>query len=113
MVVAIENLRVRNSVVLVKNMEFGQRKTSGGIFRIDDNMTVEGARPRMAEVLAVGPEVVDVKVGQFITLEHGRWTRAWEMLENNETVKVRMIDPNDILLVADESTTEYQLAEKL
>lgn len=113
MVLAIENVTLRGKVVLVKAMEFGNRTTAGGFIIKNDDMTVEGARPRWAEVLATGPEVMDFKKGQFVLIEHSRWTRGWDMLENNEKITVRMIDNNDALLIADSSTIEYQQAEKL
>jgi co-chaperonin GroES (HSP10) len=113
MTLAIENLKLLSDKILVKNMEFGSRKTASGIIQLDDEMTVAGARPRMCQVLAVGPDVLDVNPGQYITVDHGRWTRGWEMLENNEKIIVRMIDNNDILFVTDEPSEEYKLSEKL
>jgi len=113
MTLAIENIRLRGKVVLVKNMEFGNRTTKGGIIIKNDDMTISGARPRWSQVLAVGPDVSEVKVGQYILMPHGEWTRGWDMLENDAKITVRMIRNNEILLIADEPTVEYQQAEKL
>jgi hypothetical protein len=113
MTVNIEDLKILGNKILVKNMEFGVSKTAGGIIKLDDDMKLHGARPRWAQVLAVGPEITDVKVGQYIALAHGAWTRGFSMLENNNKVTARMIDNKEILLVADEPTQEYSQSEKL
>ena len=44
--------------VLVKDMEFGERQTLGGIIIIDDDKKGQGIRPRWAEVVAIGPKHV-------------------------------------------------------
>jgi len=113
MTVAIEDLKLLSDKVLVKAMEFGSRKTTGGIFLKDDEMTVIGARPRMCRVLAVGPKITDIKVGQYLVVEHARWTRGWEMTESGEKIIVRMIDNKDVLLVSDLPSEEYTSSEKL
>lgn len=113
MTVAIEDVKILGDTVLVYDMEFGAKKSLGGIIIRDDDMTVAGAHPRWSRVLAVGPEFTDVKVGQYILQPHGEWTRGFSMLKDGKKVTVRMIRNTEILLVADEPTQEYQLAEKL
>jgi hypothetical protein len=55
-------------------------------------------------VHAVGPQQKNVKVGQYILVSHGRWTRGVDVTnpETNETKTLRRVDNNDILLVSDE-----------
>jgi hypothetical protein len=112
MTLAIENVRIRKDTILVYDMEFGGRKTASGIILRDDDMKVEGARPRWSQVLAVGPDVTDVKVGQYILMPHGEWTRGFDMLKNDKKILARMIRNTEILLVADEPTIEFQQAER-
>lgn len=95
-------IRPTKNNVLVKDMEFGERMTLGGIIVIDDDKKGQGIRPRWAEVVAVGHLQEDVKPGEYILVSHGRWTRGLDMTdENGETTTVRLVDPKDILLSSD------------
>jgi len=53
-------------------------------------------------VYAVGKEQEDVKVGEWLLVAHGRWSRALKVKKDGEELEVRMIDENDILLVSQE-----------
>lgn len=53
--------------------------------------------PRWGEVLTVGPDVSDVKVGMYICIEHGMWT-PYVKFENEKYWKT---DETKILLVDD------------
>ena len=88
--------------VLVSGMHFGETKTAGGIILIDDDGSEGGIHPRWAEVYAIGNKQEDVKVGQWILVSHGRWSRALKVKKDNVELEVRMIDEDDILLVSDE-----------
>ena len=88
--------------VLVSKMHFGEVKSKGGIILIDDDGSAEGIHPRWAEVYAIGNKQEDVKVGQWILVSHGRWSRALKVKKDNVELEVRMIDEDDILLVSDE-----------
>ena len=88
--------------VLVSKMHFGETKSKGGIILIDDDGSEGGIHPRWAEVYAIGNKQEDVKVGQWILVSHGRWSRALKVKKDNVELEVRMIDEDDILLVSDE-----------
>ena len=88
--------------VLVCKMQFGETKSKGGIILIDDDGSEGGIHPRWAEVYAIGNKQDDVKVGQWILVSHGRWSRALKVKKDNVELEVRMIDEDDILLVSDE-----------
>ena len=88
--------------VLVSNMKLGEIKTKGGIIMQDDDGSEHGIHPRWAEVYAVGSQQEDVKVGQWVMVAHGRWSRAFKVKKENTELEVRMIDENDILLVSDD-----------
>ena len=88
--------------VLVSDMQFGATKSKGGIILLDDDGTEAGIHPRWAKVYAVGDQQDDVKVGQWLLIAHGRWSRAFKVKKDGEELEVRMIDENDILLVSDE-----------
>ena len=84
--------------VLVSDMHFGMTKTTGGIIMMDDDGSADGVHPRWAKVYAIGKDQQDVKVGQWVLIAHGRWTRFIKLEDDTE---VRMIDEQDILLVGD------------
>ena len=84
--------------VLVSDMHFGMTKTKGGIILQDDDASTDGVHPRWAKVYAIGKDQEDVKVGQWVLVAHGRWTRYIKLEDDTE---VRMIDEQDILLVSD------------
>ena len=96
--------------VLVSDMHFGETKSKGGIILVDDDGTAEGIHPRWSKVYAVGRLQEDVKVGQWVMVAHGRWSRAFKVKRKEKgsageigvELEVRMIDENDILLVSDD-----------
>ena len=87
--------------VLVSDMQFGATKSKGGIILLDDDGTEAGIHPRWAKVYAIGDQQDDVKVGQWVMVAHGRWSRALKVKKDGNELEVRMIDENDILLVSD------------
>ena len=87
--------------VLVSDMHFGETKTKGGIILVDDDGSQSGIHPRWAKVYAVGNQQNDVKVGEWILVSHGRWSRAFKVKKEGVELEVRMIDENDILLVSE------------
>ncbi len=88
--------------VLVSDMQFGATKSKGGIILLDDDGTEAGIHPRWAKVYAVGDQQDDVRIGQWLLVAHGRWSRAFKVKKDGQELEVRMIDENDILLVSDE-----------
>ncbi len=97
--------------VLVSDMNFDSQKTFSGIIIPSDNGKVQGIHPRWAKVFAVGEEQKDVKVGEWILVEHGRWTRGIEYeLEDGEILELRMVDNSAILMSADEPPNDTMFA---
>ena len=88
--------------VLVSDMHFGETRSKGGIILVDDDGSESGIHPRWAKVYAIGNKQEDVKVGQWILVSHGRWSRALKVKKDGVELEVRMIDENDILLLSDE-----------
>ena len=94
-------LRPLGSKVLISNMNFGMDKTRSGILLHSDDGKSSGIHPRWGKVFAVGPEQTEVNVGQWILLEHGRWSRGHKYeSENGETFDIRLADLDAILLVS-------------
>jgi len=88
--------------VLVSDMHFGETKTKGGIILTDDDGSESGIHPRWGKVYAIGDQQEDVKVGEWVMVSHGRWSRGFKIKKEGVELEVRMIDENDILLVSDE-----------
>ncbi len=98
-----QQLRALKDNVIVSDMEFDTRITQSGLILPNDNGTTLGIRPRWGRVYAVGKDQTDVKVGQWILVAHGRWTRGLDIEDGEVEHKrtIRKIDPKDILLIAD------------
>lgn len=94
--------------VLVADMHFDEEKTAAGIIIPGQDGKSEGIKPRWARVWAIGPEQTDVKVGEWILLEHGRWSRGIKVQEDNgDEVIIRLADNRAILMVTDEKPNHY------
>jgi co-chaperonin GroES (HSP10) len=98
--------------ILIVDMEFGMEKTKTGIILQSDDGKTTGIHPRWGRVYAVGPEQKDVTVGQWICMEHGRWTRSWKLKqEDGSELEIRGVDNKAIMLVSDEKPEDVMRAE--
>jgi len=104
--IKINSIEALKDHVLVADMNFNGRKLSSGLLLMGDDMRSAGIRPRWAKVYAIGPTQLDVKVGQWILVSHGRWTRGVKLEDANGEVTLRRVDANDILLVSDSEPTD-------
>ena len=108
-----EQLQPLKDSVIVSDMLFDARITTSGIYIPNDNGKSLGIRPRWGRVYAVGPEQQDVTPGQWICIEHGRWTRG-TLIEDQEGEKtIRRIDANDILMVSNEPQQDETIGKGL
>ncbi len=92
---------LRNKI-LVKTIEKGEQKTRGGIIIPDDDGKDRGIRPRWAQVYAVGKNIDFVKKGQWVLIEHGRWSRGFTMDDGKGKFDCRLVDNNCIMGTSDE-----------
>ena len=98
--------------VLITDMNFDEQVTASGIIIKSDDGKQEGIRPRWGKVWAIGPEQKDVKVGEWILIEHGRWTRGVTVEdETGNDIIIRRVDTKSILASADEPPSGVQLGE--
>ncbi len=100
-------LRPLRDKVMVTNMNFGEGKTKSGIVLTSDDGKSSGLHPRWCQVKFIGNEQKDIKVGQWLLMQHGRWTRGinYEEADGTEIV-LHVIDLEGILLVSDEQPDE-------
>ena len=104
-------LRPLRNTVLVSDMGFEEQTTASGIVIQSDDGKSHGVKPRWARVWAIGPEQTEVKLGEWIYIEHGRWTRGIKVEENGEDIVIRRVDTDAILLQAEEKPNDVYMAK--
>jgi co-chaperonin GroES (HSP10) len=109
----IKTILPLRDVIMVSDMTFDERISNGGIVLLNDDMKSSGIRPRWAKVYAIGPEQQDVKVGQYILISHGRWTRGIKIQDETGEHVIRKVDNNDVLLVSDTLVNDQTLSDKV
>lgn len=103
-------LRPIGNRVIVKNMYFGEQKTKGGLIIGDDDGTTRGIYPRWGQVHSIGPDNEDAySVGDWVLVEHGRWTRSVKIDEGDGEIELRMIEAESILAYSDEKPEGVQI----
>lgn len=108
-----DQLKPLNDAVIVADMVFDERFTKGGIVLLSDNGKSTGIRPRWAQVYAVGPAQQDIKVGDWILIAHGRWTRGIEIEDEGGKRTLRRVDPKDIMLQSDRAMDDETFSEAI
>jgi co-chaperonin GroES (HSP10) len=99
--------------ILVHGMEFRERLSRGGIIMINDDMKSAGIRPRWAQIYSIGPKCKeDLKVGDYIMIAHGRWSRGMTIEDSEGEKVIRKVDPNDILLISEIPVNDYTMTDK-
>lgn len=106
-------LKPLHDTIIVSEMSFDERISQSGIVILNDDMKNSGIRPRWGKVYAIGPEVKDVQVGQYILISHGRWTRGIKISDRDGEKVIRKVDNNDILLVSDEPVNDQTMGDKV
>lgn len=97
--------------VFVSDLDTGPHITAGGIIRPDDNMTATGVRPRWGRIWAIGPEVEGVQVGEWVFIEHARWTNSIDIELPSGLVRIWKVDwPGSVLLASPNDPREKQLS---
>jgi len=99
--------------IIVRDMSFDIRTLDSGIVLLSDDGKTDGIRPRWAQVYATGPEQTDVTVGQWVLVEHGRWSRGIKITQNGEELTIRRADPEAIMMVSDEQPQSETIANSV
>lgn len=105
-------LRPLNDNVLITDMNFGEQTSKGGIVIRSDDGKSEGVKPRWGRVWAIGPNQKDFKIGEWILVEHGRWTRGVTVVEEdgNEII-VRRVELKSIIGSSETQPDGLELGE--
>lgn len=109
----IRRLRALHDWVLVEDMNFDERITTGGIILMNDNGKGTGIRPRWGRIYAIGPVQALVRPGQWILVAHGRWTRGIEIEDDTGVHTIRRVDADDILLMSDEQPSDETMSDAI
>jgi len=111
--ITCNKLRAVGDKIIVHGMYFGGRKLQSGIVLMDDDKKSEGIKPRWCQVYSIGPDArVDFKEGQYILVAHGRWSRGINITDAEGDKTIRIVDPNDCLLVSDEPQEDMLFGNK-
>jgi co-chaperonin GroES (HSP10) len=99
--------------VIVCDMNFDARTSLSGIWIPSTNGKLEGIHPRWGKVYAVGADQKEIKVGQWVCVKHGRWTRGLEIEDPVGEKTIRRIDNDDILLISDDPVADEVIADNM
>lgn len=103
-------VRAIGNRVLVSDMYFGDQKTASGLIINSDDGQTRGIYPRWGKVYDKGPaNNDDYKIGDWILVEHGRWTRSVLLDDNTTEVEIRMIEAESVLAYSDEKPNDVQI----
>ena len=105
--------RAVSNRVLVSDMYFGEQKTTSGIVLTSDDGTTRGIYPRWAKVYCKGPKNTDpYEIGQWILIEHGRWTRGFKVDDGEGEKELRMVESESVLAYADEKPNDVYIGQE-
>jgi hypothetical protein len=101
----VKHIKIRaiQDDVIVSDMDFGEIKTTSGIVLRSDDGQLHGIKPRWGHVYKVGPLQKEVREGQWILIEHGRWTRKIKIHDGEREREIQKVDKDSILAVSDEA----------
>jgi co-chaperonin GroES (HSP10) len=111
--IKVNGFRALRDHVIITDMKFDQKITSGGIIIPHSDGKLEGIHARWGKVYAIGPEQKDVRPGQYVLVRHGRWTRGLEILDQDGERVIRRIDNKDIMLVSDDAMQDETIGRGL
>jgi co-chaperonin GroES (HSP10) len=99
--------------LLVIDMDMGEMVTAGGIVIKSDDGKAHGVKPRWAKVYKVGEDCeIDVKVGQWILIEHGRWTRKIKIDDGEGEKEFQKVEVKSVIAVADERPNDFYIGQE-
>lgn len=105
-------LRPIQKHILIRDMNFSSQTTASGIYIPSDDGKSEGVKPRWCRVFAIGPDQTEVNIGDWILVEHGRWTRGLEVEEDDGTkFVIHRVDPDGIMLSAKERPSDVEFGK--
>jgi co-chaperonin GroES (HSP10) len=103
-------VRAIKNRVLVSDMHFGEQKTAAGLIISSDDGKERGIYPRWGKVYDKGPENKDdYNVGDWILIQHGRWTRGIDLEDGSGEKTIRMVEAESILAYQEEKPNDVYI----
>tara|TARA_R100000541_G_scaffold5086_1_gene12464 strand:- start:3610 stop:3990 length:381 start_codon:yes stop_codon:yes gene_type:complete len=72
--------------------------TAGGIILISKDGTESAVRPRWFKVYSIGSEIDWLHEGQYVLVDHGRWSNGIKVAED---LKIYLLDNKDCLMTSE------------
>ncbi len=99
--------------LLVINMDMGEQTTKGGIVVLSDDGKAHGVKPRWAQVYKVGSSCeIDVKEGQWVLIEHGRWTRKIKINDGDGEKEFQKVEVKSVIAVVDQRPNDFYIGQE-
>jgi co-chaperonin GroES (HSP10) len=108
----VKGIKALSKDVLVIDMDMGEQKTAGGLVIQSDDGKAHGVKPRWAKVYRVGSEVNFVKEGQWILIEHGRWTRKIKIDDGEGEKEFQKVETKSIIAVANQKPNDFYIGKE-
>jgi co-chaperonin GroES (HSP10) len=108
----VKGIKALSKDVLVINMDMGEQKTAGGLIIQSDDGKAHGVKPRWAKVYKVGSEIDFIKEGQWILIEHGRWTRKIKIDDGDGEKEFQKVETKSIIAVANEKPNDFYIGQE-
>jgi co-chaperonin GroES (HSP10) len=108
----VKGIKALSKDVLVIDMDMGEQKTAGGLVIQSDDGKAHGVKPRWAKVYRVGSEVDFVKEGQWVLIEHGRWTRKIKIDDGEGEKEFQKVETKSIIAVADQKPNDFYIGKE-
>jgi co-chaperonin GroES (HSP10) len=107
------NVRPLSKDLFVINMDMGEQTTAAGIVIASDDGKAHGVKPRWAEVYKVGTDCeINVKEGQWVLIEHGRWTRKIKIDDGNGEKEFQKVEVKSVMAVADQRPNDFYIGQE-
>ena len=99
--------------LLVIAMDMGEQITNAGIVIASDDGKAHGVKPRWAEVYKVGEQCeISVRPGQWVLIEHGRWTRKIKIDDGNGEKEFQKVEVKSVIAVADQKPNDFYIGQE-
>ena len=108
----VKGIKALSKDVLVIDMDMGEQKTAGGLVIQSDDGKAHGVKPRWAKVYRVGSEVNFVKEGQWVLIEHGRWTRKIKIDDGEGEKEFQKVETKSIIAVANQKPNDFYIGKE-
>ena len=98
------NLKPLPGKLFCVSLEVGLRKSAGGIVLTDDNdmrAGDRGIRPRWFKVINVNVDTNpdDIKIGDYVLVEHGRWSKRFT---GTDIDNYSVVEEKSVMLVSED-----------